>query len=131
LHVDIQILTTPIKLDLCYAADVLRTDSGALVEFRGIVRDREEDQAIQSIRYEAYEPMAKKVMRRIIEELARSWPCQAVVVRHRVGSIAVGEAAIYVGVLARHRGEAFSFLSAFMDRLKQDVPIWKVGFTRA
>jgi molybdopterin synthase catalytic subunit len=38
----------------------------------------------------------------------------------------VGEAAIVVRVEAKHRAEAFGMLAAFMDRLKQDVPIWKV-----
>jgi molybdopterin synthase catalytic subunit len=37
----------------------------------------------------------------------------------------VGEAAIYVGVAGKHRAEAFTLLMDFMDRLKQDVPIWK------
>jgi molybdopterin synthase catalytic subunit len=32
---------------------------------------------------------------------------------------------VYVGVTARHRAEAFGMLAALMDRLKQEVPIWK------
>ena len=44
---------------------------------------------------------------------------------HRVGVIPVGETAIYVGVASPHRGEAIALLAEFMDRLKQDVPIWK------
>jgi molybdopterin synthase catalytic subunit len=45
---------------------------------------------------------------------------------HRVGIVPVGEAAIYVGIAARHRAEAFGLLDEFMNRLKQDVPIWKL-----
>ncbi len=44
---------------------------------------------------------------------------------HRIGVIPVGETAIYVGVASPHRGEAIALLAEFMDRLKQDVPIWK------
>jgi molybdopterin synthase catalytic subunit len=42
-----------------------------------------------------------------------------------MGEVLVGEAAVYVGVTSPHRGEAFGMLSALMDRLKQEVPIWK------
>jgi len=47
-------------------------------------------------------------------------------VRHRLGEVRVGETAIVIEVLAAHRGEAFAIAAAFMDRLKQDVPIWKM-----
>ena len=42
-----------------------------------------------------------------------------------MGVVPVGEAAIHVIVAARHRAAAFALLTGFMDRLKQDVPIWK------
>jgi molybdopterin molybdotransferase len=45
---------------------------------------------------------------------------------HRIGVVPVGEAAIYVGIAGRHRAEAFALLGEFMDRLKKDVPIWKL-----
>jgi molybdopterin synthase catalytic subunit len=45
---------------------------------------------------------------------------------HRTGIVPVGEAAIIIRATARHRAEAFALVSGFMDRLKQDVPIWKV-----
>jgi molybdopterin molybdotransferase len=44
---------------------------------------------------------------------------------HRLGVVPAGEAAIYVGLAGQHRAEAFALLAQFMDRLKQDVPIWK------
>lgn len=99
--------------------------AGAWVEFRGVVRGEEAGRAIAALEYEAYAPMAEREMRRILEDLARQHPCLAARVVHRVGQVPVGEAAIYVGVAARHRAEAFAVLTAFMDRLKQDVPIWK------
>ena len=44
---------------------------------------------------------------------------------HREGVVRVGETAVYVGVASKHRGEGISFLETLMNRLKQDVPIWK------
>lgn len=100
---------------------------GVLAEFRGIVRGTEAGEPIGGLRYRAYAPMAEKEMERILRELAEHHPCQAVAVIHRVGAVAVGETAIYIGVAAAHRTEAFGLLTTFMDRLKEDVPIWKVG----
>ena len=45
---------------------------------------------------------------------------------HRYGWIPVGETAIWIRIESRHRKEAFALLDGFMDRLKLDVPIWKV-----
>jgi molybdopterin synthase catalytic subunit len=99
---------------------------GALAAFTGIVRGEENGQPIAALVYEAYQPMAETVMRRLLGEIAMTHPCVAVRVQHRIGVIRVGEAAIHIAVQARHRAPAFALLAAFMDRLKQDVPIWKV-----
>jgi len=101
--------------------------AGAWVEFRGVVRGEEKGAVIGALEYEAYAEMAVREMRRLLEELSHQHACLAARVIHRVGRIPVGEAAIYVGVAGRHRAEAFALLTAFMDRLKQDVPVWKVG----
>jgi molybdopterin molybdotransferase len=101
------------------------TALGAWAEFRGLVRGEEGGAAIGALEYEAYSPMAEREIRRLLTELAAVHPCLAARVIHRVGDVPVGEAAIYVGIAAKHRAEAFALLASFMDRLKQDVPIWK------
>jgi molybdopterin synthase catalytic subunit len=106
--------------------DAASCGTGALAEFTGIVRDLEDGEAIQGLRYELYEAMALREMKRLLEELALQYPCQAAVVCHRYGFIPAGEAAITIAILSKHRKEAFALLSAFMDRLKSEVPIWKV-----
>lgn len=100
--------------------------AGALAEFTGIVRGEENDRPISALVYEAYQPMAETVIRRLLNELAAVHPCHSVRVQHRTGIVLAGEAAIHIAVQARHRGPAFALLVAFMDRLKQDVPIWKI-----
>lgn len=104
---------------------------GAVAEFRGLVRGEEKGAPIAALVYEAYRPMAEREITRILDELATAHPCLGVQVRHRLGRVPVGEAAIYIGVAARHRAEAFAVLTAFMDRLKQDVPIWKTDVVPA
>jgi molybdopterin synthase catalytic subunit len=103
-----------------------RENSGAVVEFRGVVRGIEDGKPIRALRYEAYETMASREMRRILEDLSTRHPCIRVIVWHRYGWIPVGETAVFVRVESRHRVEGFALLAAFMDRLKTEVPIWKV-----
>lgn len=98
---------------------------GALAEFTGLVRGEEGGAVIGGLIYEAYQPMAEREIARIVAELTAARPVLGVRVVHRLGRVPVGEAAIYVGVASKHRAEAFALLTGFMDRLKQDVPIWK------
>jgi len=99
---------------------------GAVVEFSGIVRGEEEGRPISALEYQAYQPMAGREIARLIRELLAEFPCASVRVAHRTGVIPVGASAIILQIASRHRGAAFSFSTAFMDRLKQEVPIWKI-----
>lgn len=121
LHVQL----TPEPIPATLPAPAPGPETGAFVEFRGLVRGIEGDRAIGGLVYEAYQPMAEREIARIADALAADHPVQAVHIVHRLGPVPVGEAAIYLGVAARHRAEAFAFLAGFMDLLKKDVPIWK------
>ena len=98
---------------------------GAVTEFSGLVRGEENGQTIAALEYEAYSPMAERIMRNLLTEISARHPCLFVRVTHRIGIVPVGEAAIHIVTAARHRAEAFAMLTEFMNRLKQDVPIWK------
>ena len=109
-------------------APPLRMESrevGACVEFQGIVRELENDCALSGLRYEAHESMARTQLGRIFCELAVVHPVDAVLFIHRLGWVPVGEASMFVRVLAAHRGAALAFCGAAIDRMKRDVPIWK------
>jgi molybdopterin synthase catalytic subunit len=98
---------------------------GAAVEFQGIVRELENGDSLAGLFYEAYEPMARRVLEKHFAELAAIHPCAAVLFIHRTGWVPVGEASLFIRVLSSHRKEALAFLGDAIDRLKQDVPIWK------
>jgi len=98
---------------------------GALAEFSGLVRPQEDGRTISALVYEAYLPMAEQQIENILRDLASECSCEEARVIHRIGTVPVGCAAIIVQVAAKHRAEAFTLLGRFMDRLKQDVPIWK------
>jgi len=99
---------------------------GACVEFQGIVRELEGEASLTALYYEAYEPMARSVLTGHFTELSTQHPCDAVVFIHRLGEVPVGEPSLFIRVLAAHRGEALRFLVESIERLKRDVPIWKV-----
>jgi molybdopterin molybdotransferase len=123
MDIEIQLIDSPI-------AETISPPSGpgvagVWIEFRGTVRGEENGKALSALEYEAYPEMAEREIRRLLTEISAKRPCLAARVIHRLGAIPVGETAVYVGVAAKHRGEAIALLAEFMDRLKQDVPIWK------
>lgn len=123
MDIEIQLTSEPIPEKI--SAPASPGAHGAWLEFRGVVRGEENGTNIAALEYEAYAGMAEREMRRILESLAIKFPCLAAKVIHRVGIIPVGDTAIYTGIAASHRGEAIEMLAEFMNRLKQDVPIWK------
>ena len=102
-----------------------RDDCGAVVDFQGVVRRDEQGESISGLHYEAYRPMAEREIERIVRELLAEFPCREIHVAHRLGFVPVGDASISVQIASAHRGEAIKFLEEFMNRMKQDVPIWK------
>lgn len=98
---------------------------GAVVDFQGLVREIEGDLALPGLFYEAYEPMARMVLTKHLQELGVIHGCDAVYFIHRTGWVPVGEASLHIRVLSSHRAEALRFLADSIDRLKLDVPIWK------
>ena len=122
MEIEIQLTTEPIAEKI---SPPRLAAHGAWLEFRGVVRGEENGHAIYALEYEAYPEMAEREIRRLLQEIATRHPCLAAKAIHRVGIIPVGETAIYVGVASPHRATAIALLAESMDRLKQDVPIWK------
>jgi len=126
MKIEISVTMKPIPQVMRISDSASNGEMGSWVEFYGVVRNEEGGRPIQSLRYELYEPMALKEMHRLLTELGAVFRCQQALVIHRYGVIPVGESAIYVGIASRHRHEGFSLLSEFMNRLKVEVPIWKM-----
>jgi molybdopterin synthase catalytic subunit len=104
---------------------VSHAGAGAVVTFVGTVRDVNDGRPVTLLEYEAYESMARAEMSRIKAEIEREIPGVTVAVHHRVGSLAIGEAAVVCAASAAHRGEAFRACRLLIDRVKERVPIWK------
>jgi MoaE-MoaD fusion protein len=98
---------------------------GGLVTFSGAVRAVSHGKDVSHLEYEAFPPMAQKQMARIAEEAQAQWPGVQLAILHRVGRLVPGELAVVIAASAPHRKEAFLACEWAIDRLKQDVPIWK------
>ncbi len=107
------------------AARALPPGMGAVVNFLGVVRSREEGQAISAIEYEAFEKMVTHQFNLLFDEIEKRWPIESVRLVHRLGVVKVNEPSLWVEVVAPHRGEAFAACQWLIDEMKRVVPIWK------
>ena len=114
----------PLSLDEVARA-VADTAAGAVCIFTGTVRDHSDAGSVTGLTYEAWHDLAEQRLAELADEILDRWPARRVAIVHRVGELAVGEASVMVAVSAAHRAEAFEACRHGIERLKQEVPIWK------
>jgi molybdopterin synthase catalytic subunit len=101
---------------------------GAVVTFLGTVRDQNLGRVVHYLEYEAYEELAVRTFRLIVDEAREHWPDTALGLRHRVGRLMPGEASIIIAAASPHRAHAFAACRYTIERVKQVAPIWKREF---
>jgi molybdopterin synthase catalytic subunit len=122
-----KITTKPI--DVQTVNDVVKRPSdGAVVTFDGIVRDNFDGRTVRSLEYEAYAEMAEKKMAEIGAEVRHKFAIGEIAMVHRLGALGIGESSIVIAVAAPHRHAAFEACAYAMDRVKEEVPVWKKEF---
>jgi molybdopterin synthase catalytic subunit len=98
---------------------------GGYAAFEGWVRDSNEGQRVRGLEYEAFEALAVREGERIVAEATARFGVAHAACVHRIGALAVGELAVWVGVSAAHRDEAFRACRYIIDEVKHRLPIWK------
>lgn len=98
--------------------------AGAVITFSGDVRDHDHGRSVATLTYEGH-PSAERIVGEVAAEIASMPGVVAVAVEHRVGPIAIGEAALVAAVSAAHRAEAFEACRALVDLVKERLPVWK------
>jgi len=98
---------------------------GGYIAFEGWVRDHNEGQTVVRLEYEAYIELAVPEAERIVEEAMRRFGVTRAQCVHRTGSLGIGDLAVWVGVSAAHRDEAFRACRYIIDEVKHRLPIWK------
>jgi molybdopterin synthase catalytic subunit len=106
---------------------VAAPERGAVASFLGLVRDHHGGRAVTRLEYSAYAPMAEAECTLIVEEAEGRWPVR-VALEHRIGALAIGDAAVAVAAGSAHRDEAFAACRFVIEEVKRRVPIWKKEF---
>ncbi len=99
--------------------------SGGVCVFEGWVRNENEGRTVVRLEYEVYEPLAVAEGDKVISEARERFPFLEVACVHRSGLLDIGDCAVWVGVSAKHRDEAFKACRYIIDEIKIRLPIWK------
>lgn len=111
------------------ARRVVPPECGATVTLDGYARKftKKDGKVIETeyLVYEAYEEMAVKEMRKLIEQAKADFAISNVGIVHRTGRLEIGETSVVISVAAPHRRDAFAACEWLIKELKRTVPIWK------
>ena len=119
-----QVTEDPIDLP-AHEAAVTRAGAGAVVGFVGAVRDHDGGRGVTRLEYSAH-PSAGRVLAEVVQaEADAAQGVRAVAASHRVGPLAIGDAALVVAVSADHRAAAFATCARIVDAVKEALPVWK------
>ncbi len=115
---------TRISLD-SLLSEVAHEECGGTCVFLGTVRNGPDEQGVTAIEYSAYEDMLDAEFGRLLADARGRWPEARCAVRHRLGTIPVGEASIAIVAAAPHRAQAFEACRYLIEGVKQRIPVWK------
>jgi molybdopterin synthase catalytic subunit len=99
--------------------------AGACVTFEGWVRNHNDGRPVRRLDYQAYAPLAAREGEAIVDAAVERFGLRGACCIHRVGSLAIGDMAVWAGASADHRDAAFAACRWIIDEVKQRVPIWK------
>lgn len=102
---------------------------GGQIFFFGAVRELNLGRKVIAVAYDAFVPLAEKVLQEICSEAQSRWGKDLqILVIHRTGRLTVGEISVAIGVTSRHRDEAYQASRYVIEELKVRAPIWKKEF---
>jgi len=117
----------PIDLPAVIAA-MHHPKAGAIVMFSGEVRNHSHGKAVSHLIYEAYVPMAQKMIKDVVAEAKQKFNLHHAICIHRIGKVGVCETAVVVVTASSHRGEAYEANRFIIEKVKHEAPIWKNEF---
>ena len=119
-----EIVHEPIQIETI-VNKVKRSEAGAITIFLGTVREWTNGKKTVYLEYQAYVPMAEKMLRKIGEEIEKRWPGTKIAITHRIGQLNISDIAVVIAVSSPHRKAAYEANEYAMERIKEVVPIWK------
>lgn len=107
---------------------LLNDQSGALATFEGWVRNHNNARPVTKLTYYGYEKLAINQGGKLITQAKQQFDIINAVAIHRIGDLAIGDMAVWIGVTAHHRYPAFDACRWLLDAIKADIPVWKQEF---
>lgn len=107
---------------------LLDDQSGALATFEGWVRNHNNARPVTKLTYYGYEKLAINQGEKLITQAKQQFDIINAVAIHRIGDLAIGDMAVWIGVTAHHRYPAFDACRWLLDAIKADIPVWKQEF---
>lgn len=107
---------------------LLNDQSGALATFEGWVRNHNNARPVTKLTYYGYEKLAINQGETLITQAKQQFDIINAVAIHRIGDLAIGDMAVWIGVTAHHRYPAFDACRWLLDAIKADIPVWKQEF---
>ena len=107
-------------------AEVSGAKCGAVSLFVGTVRETSDGRSVDAIDYTAYTAMAEAELERILDEAETRFGVTSLVVEHRIGALAIGDASVAIAAAHAHRAPALDSVRYVIDEIKKRVPIWKM-----
>jgi len=104
---------------------LLDSSCGGFAAFEGWIRDHNEGHEVRRLEYEVYETLARSEGERILAEAIDRFGVTRAACVHRHGALELGDIAVWIGVAAGHRDEAFKACRYIIDEIKLRLPIWK------
>ncbi len=124
--VDVRITHEEINVNKVIKEMIKNSSSeGSLVMFLGYVKEFVDGHRVNKLIYEAYEPYSTQILKRIASEVMDD-DVTDVRVYHRVGVLRPHEPIIYIFVIAKNRSKAFEKCKELLERIKREVPIFKL-----
>lgn len=116
----------PEKLDINkYHKMTVNEHQGAVCTFTGHVREWTKGTRTVHLEYEAYIPMAEKMLAQIGDEISERWPGVITAIGHRIGKLEISDIAVVIVTSSPHRTDSYRANEYAVERLKEIVPIWK------
>lgn len=116
-----------IKIDE-FINDPLGYEGGAVVIFCGKVRSINKNKKVKYIFYEAYETMAEKMIKDVLETVKHKWGLLYANAVHRIGHVNINECSVLVITVSAHRNFAYESNQFIIEQIKYEVPIWKCEY---
>lgn len=100
--------------------------AGGTVIFLGHVKGRVDENKVEKLVYEAYEPAASRKLDEIAKAQANNPSVTTTIILHNTGELKPGDPTILIIVTAKNRSEAFKVAREVLERVKKEPPIFKL-----